>query len=75
MENNFYKKIYNITLCNFWHNESNKIEFAFFLFFYDFPHILQDPAKHMYYLRSKFRSGPWKFLALHKYAPDSRKTP
>jgi hypothetical protein len=35
----------NIKSCRIFHNESNKIGFAFFRFFYDFLRNLQEPAK------------------------------
>jgi hypothetical protein len=34
--------------CSALHQESRKIEFAFFLLFYDFLEILQDSAKSFY---------------------------
>jgi hypothetical protein len=40
------------------YHESNKIEFAFFWFFYDFLCILQDSAEHKYYLRNYFACRP-----------------
>jgi hypothetical protein len=35
--------------CSSYHQESRKIEFAVFQFFYDFLKILQDSAKSFYY--------------------------
>jgi hypothetical protein len=40
--------------CSVFHMESNKIEFAFLWFFYNFLCIFQDSAKHIHYLRSGF---------------------
>jgi hypothetical protein len=37
--------------CGIFHNESNKIEFAFFWIFYDFLRILQVSTIPNYYLR------------------------
>jgi hypothetical protein len=39
------------------HQESNKIEFAFFQIFYDFLCNLQESAKWLYYLRCGFAAG------------------
>jgi hypothetical protein len=40
--------------CSAPHHESRKIEFAFFLFFYDFLEILQDSAIWIHYRRCTF---------------------
>jgi hypothetical protein len=40
--------------CRIFHNESNKIGFAFFWFFCDFLRILQESVKWLYYLRFTF---------------------
>jgi hypothetical protein len=102
MENNSYKKIYFITLCNFWHSwilsygrssfftflffmlkisgnrlgeynkscstfhqESNKIDFAFFWVFYDFLGISQVSANSVYYWSSTFPLRPPDFSTPH----------
>jgi hypothetical protein len=66
-------------ICSTLHQESNKIEFAFFRFFYDFLEILQESAKWLYYWscgftpRSLQRSTASKnALGLHK---NPRKDP
>jgi hypothetical protein len=49
--------------CRCFHLESNKIEIAFFLIFYNFLQILQVSAKPKHYLRIQFlHAGPWKEL-------------
>jgi hypothetical protein len=40
--------------CSDFHQESNKIEFAFFWFPYDFLRILQESANRLHYLRICF---------------------
>jgi hypothetical protein len=44
--------------CGIFHNESNKISFDFFLFFYDFLHNLQESGKSLYYLSYQFAGRP-----------------
>jgi hypothetical protein len=44
--------------CSSPHQESSKIEFAFFTIFYDFLEILQESAKPFYYWSSHFAPGP-----------------
>jgi hypothetical protein len=46
--------------CRIFQNESNKIEFAFFLFFYDFLRNLQVSAIHKYYFNYQFAVRPLK---------------
>jgi hypothetical protein len=53
--------------CSIFHNESKKIEFAFFCFFYYILRILQESAKWLYYLRFTFAPGPWKVLDSYRY--------
>jgi hypothetical protein len=60
-------------ICSVVHQESNKIRFAFFWFFYDFLQILQDPAKLLYYLRNNFACRLLELLSFHRYAPNSQK--
>jgi hypothetical protein len=43
--------------CSIFHNEPNKIWFAFFWILYDFLQNLQDSAKQQYYLRFTFAPG------------------
>jgi hypothetical protein len=62
--------------CRIFHNKSNKIEFAFFWFFYDFLRILQESAKWLYYLRFTSAAGSlesFRFLQICLYFAD--KTP
>jgi hypothetical protein len=47
--------------CSIFHNESKKIEFAFFRFFYDFLRILQDPAPSPRSRRASFTNRPSNF--------------
>jgi hypothetical protein len=61
--------------CGIFHNESNKIGFAFVWFSYDFLRNLQISAKVKHYLRTNFRRGPWNFSAIHKYALGSHLGP
>jgi hypothetical protein len=50
--------------CRIFHNESNKIGFAFFLFFYDFLRNLQETAKALLLFKLPFRSeAPEKILS------------
>jgi hypothetical protein len=65
-------KISRIGLCEYnkscisFHNESNKIEFAFFWIFYDFLRILQVSAIHNHYLEIHFAPGALEiFKTLH----------
>jgi hypothetical protein len=44
--------------CSVFHEESNKIGFAFFWFFYDVLQKLQDPTKLLYYLTNYFTCRP-----------------
>jgi hypothetical protein len=44
--------------CEIFHHESNKIGFAFFLFFYEFLRHLQESAKWFYYLSYQFARRP-----------------
>jgi hypothetical protein len=53
--------------CSTLHDESNKIEFAFFWFFYDFVWILQNLAIHNYYWSFILRLGPWKEVDPHRH--------
>jgi hypothetical protein len=46
--------------CRIFYHESNKISLAFFLFFYDFLHNLQETAKRFYYLSYHFAGRPSK---------------
>jgi hypothetical protein len=57
------------------HKESNKIEFAFFLFLYNFLGILQDSAKHHSLFKKPITSGSLELLGFHRYAPNSQKRP
>jgi hypothetical protein len=50
----------NNKTCRIFHHESNKIEFAFFWFLYDFLRNLQESTKHKYYLRWCLHRGPGK---------------
>jgi hypothetical protein len=56
--------------CRIFHNESNKIEYAFVRFFYDFLRILQDSGRQQYYLRFTFAPGSrenFRFLQICPY--------
>jgi hypothetical protein len=70
----FYKS------CLLFHQESNKIEFAFFLIFSWFSTDLQVSAKHKHYLRTAIHRGPWTFSAfidmplLHRHNPGKMAT-
>jgi hypothetical protein len=55
--------------CGIFHNKSNKIEFAFFWFFYDFLRILQESAKWLYYLRFTFAAGSLKSFRFLRICP------
>jgi hypothetical protein len=44
--------------CSIFHNESNKIEFAFFWIFYDFIENLQDSSNWEYYWSFNFADRP-----------------
>jgi hypothetical protein len=48
--------------CRIIHKESNKIEFAFFCFFYDFLRILQVSANHKYYSSYNLSLNPLDFF-------------
>jgi hypothetical protein len=61
--------------CRIFHNESNKIGFAFFSFFYDFLRIVQSSANHMYYWSYNFVVRPLNFLQVHEHALLSRIRP
>jgi hypothetical protein len=47
------------------HNESNKVDFAFFWFVYDFLLILQFSANHKYYSSYNLSLRPMDFLQVH----------
>jgi hypothetical protein len=63
--------------CRIFHNEHNKIWFTFFWIFCDLIWILQKSALHIYYLRTKLRSSPWKIFGftsiplIHRWAPGN----
>jgi hypothetical protein len=61
--------------CSTFHQESNKIGFTFFWILYDFLWILQESAKHMYYLRFTFATRPLTILIPHDGTLGSCKTP
>jgi hypothetical protein len=46
--------------CGIFHHKSKNIEFAFFWFFYDFLHNLQESAKALYYFSYQFAGRPSK---------------
>jgi hypothetical protein len=50
--------------CRIFHNGSNKIEFAFICFFYDFLRIFKVSAKALYYLRLGFTGRSLELLSL-----------
>jgi hypothetical protein len=54
--------------CSTFHQESNKIKFAFFRIFYYFLYILQDSAKTNYYLRFGFSARPLEDSGAHNHA-------
>jgi hypothetical protein len=54
-------------ICRIIHKETNKIEFAFFLFLYDFLRILQDAAKGLTLFKNLvFTKVPGKFSTSQK---------
>jgi hypothetical protein len=55
--------------CSAQHQESIKIEFAFFQIFYDFLEILQDSALCIHYWRYILHRGPYKDLKCYNYTP------
>jgi hypothetical protein len=61
--------------CSTLHHESNKIEFAFFWFFYNFIWIFKDSAIHKYYWSFILCLGPWKKLDPHRYTLGLRIKP
>jgi hypothetical protein len=56
--------------CRILHNESNKIEFAFFWFFYDFLQILQDSANHNHYWSYNFSLRPLELFGTPQICPQ-----
>jgi hypothetical protein len=61
--------------CRIFYNESKKIEFAFFWFFYDFLHILQDQLNGFTIRDSLSQRGPRKVLDSYKHALGSHLGP
>jgi hypothetical protein len=61
--------------CSILHNESNKIGFAIYLIFYDFPHILQVSAKWFHYWRYRFARQPPEVLRSYDYALGLHQAP
>jgi hypothetical protein len=55
--------------CRNFCNESNKIGFTFFWFFYDFLKIFEVSAKAIYYLRLGFTGRPLEVLFLLRIGP------
>jgi hypothetical protein len=56
--------------CSVFHQESNKIEFAFFRFSTEFTKI----SKNCFTIGDyKFQPGPWKDFGAHKYTLGSQK--
>jgi hypothetical protein len=55
--------------CRVFLQESNKIEFAFFLIFYNFLCILQVSAKHIYYLRNRLSLRSLEISTLLQICP------
>jgi hypothetical protein len=55
--------------CSTFHQESMKIGFAFSDFFYNFLWILQESAKHIYYLRFTFATRPLTVLDSLRVGP------
>jgi hypothetical protein len=58
--------------CSVFYNESNKIEFAFFLFFFIFYGFSKFQPNANTIWESTFQTGPWKIFQVHKYAPVLR---
>jgi hypothetical protein len=58
--------------CRAFHQKSNKIGFAFFIFFYDFLGILQVSAKALTLFKKQLTSSPLELLIPHKYTVGSR---
>jgi hypothetical protein len=60
--------------CSIFHNESNKISFAFFWIFYDFLCILQNSAKRIYYWRCIFATRPLERFRTAQLGPSTHGT-
>jgi hypothetical protein len=58
--------------CRIFHNESNKIEFAFFLISYDLLRILQDSAKGQTLFKNQCSQGSLRLSSIHRCVPGSR---
>jgi hypothetical protein len=56
--------------CSAHHQESRKIKFAFFWFFYDFLEILQESANWLYYWRCIFTQGPLELFKVSQNYPS-----
>jgi hypothetical protein len=61
--------------CSTLHNESNKIDFAFFLIAYDFLRILQDSAKFVTLFKKQLTRRSLELLIPHKYTLGSQFRP
>jgi hypothetical protein len=58
--------------CRIIHNGSNKIEFAFVWFFYDFLRNLQESGNHFYYWSSPFAAGTLERFWVSQCGPWAR---
>jgi hypothetical protein len=61
--------------CSTFHQESNKIRFAFVWFFHDFLHIFQESANWEHYLRNCFEWKSLESFQIHKYNLVSQVSP
>jgi hypothetical protein len=61
--------------CSIFHNESNKIKFAFFWIFYDLLCNLQDSENSNTIWDSLLPRGPWKGSGSYKYTLTLRISP
>jgi hypothetical protein len=61
--------------CSTLHQESNKIEFAIFRFFYDFLEVLQESANVLYYWRQGFALRPLEWFNLSQPYPRFTNNP
>jgi hypothetical protein len=60
--------------CSIFHNESNKIYFAFFWIFYNFLYILQISANWIYYWRCNFATRPLERFRTTQLGPSTHGT-
>jgi hypothetical protein len=61
--------------CSTFHQESRKMEFAFFRFFYDSLKVLQESAIWLYYWRCTFTPRPLELFEVSQTSPWKEKEP